>query len=333
MSREILKNLGIELPLLPTTSVGSFAKPPYLLKARTDRKKERISEKDLFDLENQATKEWFDFQESIGIDVLVDGEMYRGDMVAYFAEIIPGFDPGGLVRSYGNRYYYKPIIKGKLRYPGPITIKWWERSQAMTKKPVKGMLTGPYTIMDWSFNEYYPDRATASMALAELIRDEVANLIKAGCKIIQIDEPAVSVRPEELKIARDALAIVTEGQDAYFITHICYGAFEKIYPAMLELPVHNFDLEMSNSDLDMLEFFARYPFTKDITFGVVDVHSHVIEDVELIRSRIDQALKYLPLESVWIDPDCGLKTRTVEESKAKLANIQKAVEAIRAGLR
>ncbi len=332
MSREILNKLGIELPLLPTTSVGSFAKPPYLLKARTDRKKRRISAEDLYNLENQATQEWMDFQESIGMDVLVDGEMYRGDMVAYFAEIISGFDPGGLVRSYGNRYYHKPIIKGKLEYPGPITVEWWKRSQEMTKKPVKGMLTGPYTIMDWSFNEYYPDRAAASFALAELIRKEVAELIKAGCKIIQIDEPAVSVRPEELEIAKEALGIVTEGQNAYFITHICYGAFEKIYPAMLELPVHNFDLEMSNSDLDMLEYFARYPFTKDITFGVVDVHSHVIEDVDLIKSRIEQALKYLPKEAVWIDPDCGLKTRSVEESKAKLSNIQKAVEAVRAGL-
>jgi len=332
VSRSVLKKLGIELPLLPTTSVGSFAKPPYLLKARTDRKKDRISEKELFDLENQATKEWLDFQEQLGMDVLVDGEMYRGDMVAYFAAIIPGFDPGGLVRSYGNRYYYKPIIKGELKYPGQMTVEWWKRSQEMTKKPIKGMLTGPYTIMDWSFNEYYPDRAAASMALAEILRAEVKNLIEAGCRIIQIDEPAVSVRPEELQIAKEALAIVTENQNAYFITHICYGAFEKIYPAMLDLPVHNFDLEMSNSDLDMLEYFARYPFTKDITFGVVDVHSHKIEDVELIRSRIEQALKYLPKESVWIDPDCGLKTRTVEESKAKLYNIQKAVEAVRAGL-
>ncbi len=332
MSREILNKLGIELPLLPTTSVGSFAKPPYLIKARGDRKKERITAEDLYNLENQATQEWMDFQESIGMDVLVDGEMYRGDMVAYFAEIIKGFDSGGLVRSYGNRYYHKPIIKGKLEYPGPMTVDWWKRSQAMTKKPVKGMLTGPYTIMDWSFNEHYPDRAAASFAIAELIRKEVAELIKAGCKIIQVDEPAISVRPEELETAKEALNIVTEGQDAYFITHICYGAFEKIYPAMLDLPVHNFDLEMSNSDLDMLEYFARYPFTKDITFGVVDVHSHVIEDVELIKSRIVQALKYLPKEAVWIDPDCGLKTRTEDESKAKLSNIQTAVEAVRAGL-
>jgi len=330
MSRDLLHRLGIDLPLLPTTSVGSFPKPSYLTKGRADRKKGKISEQELGSLEDRATREWIDFQERTGIDVMVDGEMYRGDMVAYFAENIPGFDPGGLVRSYGNRYYYKPIIKDQLIYPGAITVEWWNKAQALTQKPLKGMLTGPYTIMDWSFNEYYQNRAEATFALADLIRQEVANLISAGCKIIQIDEPAVSVRPDELEIARRGLEKVTAGQNAYFITHICYGAFEKIYPAMLDLPVHNFDLEMSNSDLDMLEAFKRHPFTKDITFGVVDVHSHVIEDVALIRSRIEKALEYLPRDSVWIDPDCGLKTRSVEEAKAKLSNIQAAVFEIRA---
>lgn len=310
--------------------MGSFPKPSYLTKGRVDRKKGRIDEKSLVELEDRATREWIDFQEQTGVDILVDGEMYRGDMVAYFAEYIPGFDPGGLVRSYGNRYYHKPIIKGELSYPGPMTVEWWKRAQSLTRKPVKGMLTGPYTIMDWSFNEHYPDRASATLALADLIRREVAELIAAGCKIIQIDEPAVSVRPEELEIARRGLERVTEGQGAYFITHICYGAFDKIYPAMLDLPVHNFDLEMSNSDLDMLEAFRRHPFTKDITFGVVDVHSHVIEDVGTIKSRIESALEYLPKEAVWIDPDCGLKTRSVEEAKAKMCNIQAAVNEIRA---
>ena len=329
MSREILKKLGIELPHLPTTSVGSFPKPPYLTKARKDRKRGKISESELIKLEEQATKEWIEFQEQLGVDILVDGEMYRGDMVAYFAEHIPGFNPGGLVRSYGNRFYYKPIIQRELNFPGAITIEWWRKAQSFTQKPVKGMLTGPYTIMDWSFNEHYKDREAATMALAEIVRAEVDELIKAGCKIIQVDEPAISVRPEELEIARKGLERVTQGQNAYFITHICYGAFDKIYPGMLNLPVHNIDLEMSNSDLDMLEQFKRYPFTKDITFGVVDVHTHEIEDVTVIRDRIEQAIKYLPIDAIWIDPDCGLKTRSVEESKAKMANIQEAVNEVR----
>ena len=324
-----LKQLGLALPRLPVTSVGSFPKPAYLTKARAELKQDKINQDELLGLERQATDEWLAYQETAGIDVLVDGEMYRGDMVAYFAEVMPGFNQGGLVRSYGNRFYNKPVITGAVRWPGPITVGWWKYAQAKTKKPVKGMLTGPYTIMDWSFNEYYPDRRSAALALADCVRDEVKSLIEAGCKIIQIDEPAISVRPAELEIAIETTAKVTDGQSGYFITHICYGAFEKIYPRMLQIPVDNIDLEMSNSNLDMLELFRKYPFTKDISFGVVDVHSHVIESVDVIESRIAQALDYLSPDQLWIDPDCGLKTRTIEESKAKLDNIIAAVKKFR----
>jgi 5-methyltetrahydropteroyltriglutamate--homocysteine methyltransferase len=263
------------------------------------------------------------------VDVFVDGEQYRGDMVAYFAERMPGFTEGGLVRSYGNRYYHKPIITGEIKWPGPVTVDWWKYAQSLTPKPVKGMLTGAYTIMDWSFNEFYPDRKATAMALAGVIRKEVEALIAAGCKIIQIDEPALSVRPEELAIATKAMERTTQGLNAYFITHACYGAFEYIYPGMLNLAVDNFDLEMSNSDLHLLELFRRYPFTKDISFGVVDVHSHVIEDVPAVRKRIEQALTILPKEGVWVDPDCGLKTRTVEEAIDKLRVCVEAARAFR----
>ncbi|MCX5726371.1 MAG: methionine synthase [Candidatus Saganbacteria bacterium] len=275
-------------------------------------------------LEKKATEFWMKKQEEIGLDVLVDGEMYRGDMVAYFAEIFSGFKESGLVRSYGNRFYHKPIIVDEIKWNGPITVEWWKFAQSMTKKPVKGMLTGPYTMMDWSFNEHYPDRASACLALAKEIRKEVESLVSAGAKIIQVDEPAVSVRAEELTLAKEALNIVTSDIPAYFITHICYGAFEFIYPKMLELPVDNFDLETSNSDLDLLALFAKYPFTKDFSFGVVDVHTHKIEDVQTVKSRIEQALKLVPKEALWIDPDCGLKTRTVDESIDKLKVIVEA---------
>ena len=318
MSRAKLEKLGVHLPLFPTTSVGSFPKPDYLVKARADYGKKKISEQQLRELERKATEFWIAKQEELGVDVLVDGEQYRGDMVAYFAEQLPGFTAGGLVRSYGNRYYHKPIITGEVCWPRAITVDWWKFAQSLTRKPVKGMLTGPYTVMDWSFNEYYPDRKSTCMALAGVIRKEVEALIAAGCKIIQIDEPALSVRPEELPIAIEAMHGVTDGLDAYFITHACYGAFEYIYPGMLEMPVDNFDLEMSNGDLKMLALFRTYPFTKDISFGVVDVHSHHIEDVGTVRQRVAQALSILPKERVWVDPDCGLKTRTVEEAIAKL---------------
>jgi 5-methyltetrahydropteroyltriglutamate--homocysteine methyltransferase len=329
MSRAKLKSLGLKLPLFPTTSVGSFPKPDYLAKARTDFIKKQITETQLHDLERKATSFWIETQEKLGVDVLVDGEMYRGDMVAYFAERIPGFQQSGLVRAYGNRYYHKPIITGEVKWLEPVTVDWWKYAQSLTKKPVKGMLTGAYTIMDWSFNEFYRDRRVAAMALASAIRKEVEALIAAGCKIIQIDEPALSVRPEELPIALEAMELTTRDLDAYFITHACYGEFEHIYPGILELAVDNFDLEMSNSDLDLLELFRRHPFTKDISFGVVDVHSHAIEDGNAVRKRIEQALTILPKDQIWIDPDCGLKTRTVAEAIEKLRACVTAAQSFR----
>jgi 5-methyltetrahydropteroyltriglutamate--homocysteine methyltransferase len=254
-----LERLGLTLPLLPTSTVGSFPKPDYVLEARAKFARKEMTRKELDALERQATEFWIEQQEEIGLDVLVDGEQYRGDMVAYFADIMDGFEMGGLVRSYGNRYYHKPIIVGKVKRPGPITVTWWKFAQGLTSKPVKGMLTGPYTIMDWSFNDYYPDRKAACFALATEIRKEVESLVEAGAKIVQIDEPALSVRPEELHFALDAMHIVTDGIPAYFITHICYGAFEFIYPKMLDLPVDNFDLEMSNSGLDLISLFEKDP--------------------------------------------------------------------------
>src|SRR5580704_1574099 len=329
MSRKKLEHLGLQLPLFPTTSVGSFPKPDYLARARADFAKGKIAADQLRDLERKATTFWIETQEKLGVDVLVDGEMYRGDMVAYFAERLPGFTEGGLVRAYGNRYYHKPIITGEVSWPGPVTIDWWQYAQSLTKKPVKGMLTGAYTIMDWSFNEHYPDRRSTAMALAAVIRNEVEALIAAGCKIIQIDEPALSVRPEELPIALEAMEHTTKELDAYFITHACYGEFEHIYPGMLDLAVDNFDLEMSNSDLDLLELFRRHPFTKDISFGVVDVHSHTKDSASAVRERVEQALTILPKERVWVDPDCGLKTRTVEEAVEKLRSCVTAAKSFR----
>jgi len=329
MSREKLRQLGINLPLFPTTSVGSFPKPDYLAKARTDFAKGKIGGDELDRVTRQATQFWIRKQEELGVDILVDGEMYRGDMVAYFAEHMPGFTEGGLVRSYGNRYYHKPILTGEVRWKAPITVDWWKFAQSLTSKPVKGMLTGPYTVMDWSFNEYYPDRKSACLALARQIRQEVEALVKAGAKIIQIDEPATSVRPEELPFAIEAMHVVTDGLRAYFISHLCYGAFETIYPGMLEFPVHNLDLELSNSGLDMLELFRKHRYTKDISFGVVDVHTHVIEEPAVVEERLRRALEVLPKEAVWVDPDCGLKTRTVDEAIAKMRACVHAARALR----
>ncbi len=329
MSREKLHQLGIDLPLLPTTSVGSFPKPDYLVEARSDFARKKISGEELEEKARQATEFWIGKQEELGVDILVDGEMYRGDMVAYFAEHLAGFEKGGLVRSYGNRYYHKPIITGEVRWLKPITVEWWKYAQSLTRRPVKGMLTGPYTVMDWSFNEYFPARRDACLTLAGEIRKEVEALVQAGAKIIQIDEPATSVRPEELQLAIEAMHVVTDGLSAYFVTHICYGAFEAIYPAMLDFPVDNLDLEMSNSGLDMLELFKQHRFTKDISFGVVDVHSYVVEQEPAVKERLLQALSVLPKEAIWVDPDCGLKTRSVDEAIAKMKTLVNAARSLR----
>lgn len=316
-------------PGLWTTSVGSFPKPDYITKARSKVARGEMSREMLKELERKATKEWIEFQESIGTDLVVDGEMYRGDMVAYFAEEMPGLEMGGLVRSYGNRYYRKPIATGPVGRDKPITVEWWEYAQSLTEKPVKGMLTGPYTICDWSFNEHYATRRDFVLDLARAIRDEALDLEKAGARFIQIDEPAASTRMDELDLVIEAMAIVTEPLSAHTITHICYGDFHNAYPKMLDIPVDQIDLEFANSDYSLLEEFSENPFTKHIGLGISDVHTHVIEPVEELIEGIRRSLKHIPPDKMFVDPDCGLKTRNEAEAKAKLTNIQSAVNEVR----
>ena len=312
-----------------TTTVGSFPKPPHLEKARNQFARGEISAEQLRQLERDATIQVIKEQEEIGLDILVDGELYRGDMTTYFAELMDGFQISNPVRSYGNRYYRKPVATGKVRRTKPWTVDWWKFAQSQTKKPVKGMLTGPYTMMDWSFNEHYPSREALAMDLAEAIREEAMELAEAGAQFIQVDEPAVSVRPEELRLAVKALGRAVEGVKAKTITHICYGDFDVIYPALLDLPVDMIDLEMANSRYDLLDRFRQHRFTKEIGYGVLDVHSHRIETKEEIKQGILRGLELLKPEQMYIDPDCGLKTRTVEEAKEKLAVMVAAVREVR----
>ena len=319
-------------PGLWTTSVGSMPKPDYILKARSRFARKEIDREELRELEQQATREWIEFQDSIGTDLVVDGEQYRGDMVAYFAEELPGLEIGGLVRSYGNRFYRKPIATGPIGRDKPITVEWWEYAQSLTDKPVKGMLTGPYTICDWSFNEHYDTRRDFVLDLAKVIRDEALDLQEAGARFIQIDEPAASTRMDELDLVIEAMQIVTEPLEAHTITHICYGDFHHAYPKMLEIPVDQIDLEFANSEYGLLEEFSDNPFTKYIGLGISDVHTHEIEPVDEMIQGIRQTMKHIPPERIFVDPDCGLKTRTVEEAKEKLSNIKKAVDVVKAEL-
>jgi 5-methyltetrahydropteroyltriglutamate--homocysteine methyltransferase len=312
-----------------TTQVGSLPKPPDLVEARAKFARGKLSPEELHELELRYTKFWVEFQDQLGLDIIVDGEMYRGDMATYFAEHLQGMEISGLVRSYGNRYYRKPIAVGPLKRPKPITVEWFRYAQSLTSKPVKGMITGPYTMAEWSFNNYYDTQEAFVLAMAEVLHEEAVDLAKAGAKYIQVDEPAVSTRPEDLQLAIRAMKVVTAGIEATFITHICYGDFASIYPDMLELPVHIFDLEMANSNYDLLELLKTSPFSKKLSLGVIDVHSHVIETKEQVKQGIYKALELLPPDRLLIDPDCGLKTRTVEEAQAKLRVMKEATDEVR----
>ncbi|MFQ6032325.1 MAG: methionine synthase [Candidatus Zixiibacteriota bacterium] len=315
--------------MLLTTTVGSFPKPDYLVKARNLFSRKKISEEELKELEKKATKEVIGLQEEIGLDILVHGEMERGDMVTFFAERLGGFGISGLVRSYGNRYYKKPIAKGEIKRNHPIAVEMFQYAQSLTEKPVKGMLTGPYTLCDWSFNEYFQTRRDLVLNLAEVVHEEALDLDKAGAKYIQIDEPAISTRPEEIGLATEAMKIVTDGLKAKTISHICYGDFATIYPKILDLAVDQLDLEFANSDFANLEIFKKPPFTKEIAVGAVDVHSHIIETKEKVKENIKKALEVFPPDKVYIDPDCGLKTRTPKEAEDKLRVMVSAVKEIK----
>ena len=317
---------------LLTTAVGSYPKPDYIIKARSQVARDKMSRVELRKLEEQATSHWIQVQEELGMDVLVDGEMYRGDMVTYFSEEMEGFAISGLVRSYGNRYYRKPIAVAPVGRNSEITVDWWKYAQQLTDKPVKGMLTGPYTIVDWSFNEYYPSREAFVLDVAQAVHEEAVALEKAGAKYIQIDEPAISVRPDEMRLASRALGIVTKGLSAFTVTHMCYGDFASVFDHLVNLPIDMLDLETANSDFQLLELFKSHPTEKYVSLGLADSHSHRVESVEEMMEGIRSALEVFPPEKLFLDPDCGLKTRLEDESIGKLRNIVAAANEIRSDL-
>jgi len=319
---------------LLTTTVGSFPKPDYVVQARNEFSLGKISRQELAEMELKATAEVIRLQEDIGLDILVDGEMYRGDMVAFFAgepggKTIDGMKLGGLVRSYGNRYYHKPVITGKLAWPGPMTLEMWRYAQSLTDKPVKGMLTGPYTMVDWAFDEHYGDRTQAVLDMAAVIHQEALELDKAGAPYIQVDEPAATTRFDELDLVSRGLSIVTQGLKAKTVTHFCYGDFARVFQQIVNLPVGQLDIETANSDYDLLELFRGKQFDKELAIGVLDVHSHRIETVEEVVAGIHRGLEVVPPQRLYIEPDCGLKTRTWDEAAAKLRVMVQGVRQVR----
>ncbi len=242
--------------------------------------------------------------------------------------------PGEWTRIFDNVYFRKPIIYGKVEWPEPLTVEDWKIASSFAEgRPVKGILTGPYTMLEWSFDLYYGDRREAIIDLAKELRKEIEALVNAGAKYIQIDEPALSTRPwkEEADIVKEALKIMLYGLDVKKIVHICFGKIEYILPYILEFPVDQFDLEFKNSNFRLLPYLKEYGYDKELGYGVIDVHTTQIESVDEIVEDIEKIMNLgiLSPEKIYIDPDCGLKRLPREIARQKLKNMVEAAKIAR----
>jgi len=316
---------------LLTTTAGWFPKPATLRRARWQLAEGEIEAPALRKVELDATRAALQLQEKIGIDLPTDGQMDRGDMVTSFAERLDGVEEGGLVRCFGNRYYRKPRVVGEIARGGPITLENWKAATEMASGPVKAILTGPYTLMDWSFDESYGSREKCCLAFAGAVRAEAIDLAAAGAKEIEIDEPAISARPDEMDLAAQALGQVTEPLQgkARTWTHLAYGDFVPVIDRILNLPVDGILLEMANSDYELLEAIGDLPEGKLFGAGVVDVLSAEVESAATVRGRVERLLEKLPADRLWLLPDAGLRTLTDETARAKLEVLVEAAAALR----
>jgi 5-methyltetrahydropteroyltriglutamate--homocysteine methyltransferase len=281
-------------------------------------------------------------QEALGLDVLVHGEAERNDMVEYFAEQLKGFavTEHGWVQSYGSRCVKPPIIFGDVERPEPMTLEWTEYAKSLTAKPLKGMLTGPVTMLQWSFVRDDQSRETTALQIALALRDEVLDLEKAGVAIIQVDEPALReglpLRERDwtpyLAWAVRAFWIATSGvaDDTQIHTHMCYADFNDILPAIAALDADVITIETSRSHMELLDGFRRFGYPNDIGPGVYDIHSPRVPDVDEMVSLLEQAGRLIPWERLWVVPDCGLKTRGWPETEAALAKMVEAARRVRA---
>jgi 5-methyltetrahydropteroyltriglutamate--homocysteine methyltransferase len=255
-------------------------------------------------------------------------------MVVYFAERFRGFTVGDWVRVFDNEYFRKPVVVSRVEWLEPVTVELWEYASSISSgRPVKGILTGPYTMVEWSFDLHYRDRRELVLDLARVIRREVEELVRRGARYIQVDEPALSTRPwrEDAELVKEALDIIFRGLEAKRIVHICFGRLERILPYILDYPVDQFDLEMKNSNFRLLPYLKEYGYNKEIGYGVVDVHSLQVESVKEIKEAIDKIMKMdiVGPEKIYIDPDCGLKRLPREVAKAKLKNMVEAAKQAR----
>lgn len=324
-----MSNSALNLPVLPTCAASSLPKQAELTELRYRVSKGIHQNSELERKEKLSTEIWIRQQEKIGLDVLVDGEMDRGDMVNHFARKIEGFEEAGTVRCYGNRYYRRPVVKRPLEWKGPMIVETWKYAQRLTHKPVKAVLTGAYSLMEWSFNEHYDSREKLCRDLTAILRREIASVVEGGAKVVQIDELALPGEPLDLALARESIEELTRGFNTYFILRTGFGDLTKMWPAMRRWPVHNFHLEMVNSRFVNLPLLKKFPTPKDITLGVIDSHNRAIETPKAVTGLVKQSLKAIPAKRLWLSTDAGLKTRTIDEAIGKLSTLSKTIAKLR----
>lgn len=332
---------ALSLPDFPTTTIGSFPQTPEIRKVRRDWKAGAISDTKYEEAIREEIREVVKFQEDAGLDVLVHGEPERNDMVEYFGELLAGFafTQNGWVQSYGSRCVKPPIIYGDVARLIPMTVEWTAYAQSLTDRPMKGMLTGPVTVLQWSFVRDDQPRQATCLQLALALRDEVQDLEKAGIRVIQIDEPAfregLPLRKAQwqtyLDWAVDCFRVSTSGvQDTTQIhTHMCYSEFNDIIESIAAMDADVITIETSRSNMELLEAFERFNYPNDIGPGVYDIHSPNVPDREWMIQLMNKAATRLDRKQLWVNPDCGLKTRQWPETRSALIEMVNAAQALR----
>ncbi|BDH71669.1 5-methyltetrahydropteroyltriglutamate--homocysteine S-methyltransferase [Streptomyces sp. PLM4] len=344
LERVVAQRERLRLPLLPTTTIGSFPQTGEVRAARADLRAGRIDAAGYEERIAAEIAEVIAFQEKAGIDVLVHGEAERNDMVQYFAEQLTGYlaTQHGWVQSYGTRYVRPPVLAGDISRPAPMTVGWTTYAQSLTERPVKGMLTGPVTMLAWSFvrDDQPLGETAAQVALA--LRDEVADLEAAGTSVIQVDEPALretlplraANRPAYLEWATRAFRLTTGGvaPATQIHTHMCYAEFGDIVQAIDDLDADVISLEAARSHMEVAHELAAHGYPREAGPGVYDIHSPRVPGAEEAAALLREGLAAIPAERLWVNPDCGLKTRGWPETRASLENMVAAARTVRAAL-
>jgi 5-methyltetrahydropteroyltriglutamate--homocysteine methyltransferase len=319
---------------LLTTVVGSYPKPKWLDRARDLQEEGDLSADYFQEAKDDAARLITDEHERSGLDVVVDGEMRRNEMVEYFAHRIDGYEFNGRVKVWGHNYFDKPSVVDEVAYDEEWLVSEYDFTADVASRPVKVPITGPYTLARWSFNEVYDSEADLAYDLADLVNEEIEALVDAGARYIQIDEPALATTPDDHAIVGECLdrIVADVPDDVRLGLHVCYGDYSRIYPEILDYPVHEYDLELANGDYEQLDVFTETEFTKDFAMGVLDAHVAEVESVAQIKDNIRNGLQVVPPERLTISPDCGLKLLPRDVAYGKMENMVQAAREIEAEL-